>query len=49
METTITQLANKYLSDKGTNTAALRIAWGRGDRDEVHGYSEYYDAILNAK
>lgn len=43
---TLTELANKYKSDKGTDSVALREAWGRGDKDEVHGYSEYYEKLF---
>lgn len=43
---TLTELANKYKSDKGTDVVALREAWGRGDKDEVHGYSLYYDKLF---
>lgn len=43
---TLTELANEYKSDKGTNSVALREAWGRGMKDEVHGYSIFYDKLF---
>lgn len=43
---TLTELANKYKSDKGTDAIALREAWGRGMKDEVHGYSLQYDKLF---
>jgi hypothetical protein len=46
MRKTLTELANQYKSDKGDDAIGLREAWGRGMRDEVHGYSLYYDQMF---